>query len=72
MKAVAERVCADNMVSPGRLNAGVIALSVEGTWWNFPQPGVVICSREVLSDISLFAPLLRRAFEAGLGRTDSS
>jgi hypothetical protein len=40
MKALAEEVCAANMVSPERLNAGVIALGVEGTWWNFPQPGV--------------------------------
>ncbi len=67
MKVVAEEVCAANRVSPGSLNAGVVALDVEGPWWNFPRPGVLLCSRDVLADLSLFSPLLRRAFEAGLG-----
>jgi hypothetical protein len=61
-KAVAEEACAAFHVSPSRLNAAVIALAVEGTWWNFPQPGVLLCSQEVLNEDGLFAPLLRETF----------
>lgn len=66
MKAVVDEVCTDFQVDPSRLNAAVISLTVQGTWWHHPRLGVLLCSQGVLDDEELFAPLLRDAFTQGL------
>lgn len=68
-KAVAEEVIDTYQVSPSRVHATIVVLSVAREWSLFPAPGVAMCSASVIADSSLYVPLLRRAFESGLSTT---
>jgi hypothetical protein len=65
-KSMAESVIEEYQVSPGRVSAGIIVLTVTGQWSNIPEPGVLLCSEEFFADSELFLPALKRAFETGL------
>jgi hypothetical protein len=65
-RTVAERVIEENEVSPERVNASVVVLSVQGQWAHLTAPGMLLCSKETFFDDSLFAIELQRAFESGL------
>ena len=65
-KTVAEQVVEENHVSPERVNASVLVLSVEGRWSHITAPGMLLCSEETFFDDSLFAIELKRTFESGL------
>jgi hypothetical protein len=68
-KIVAEEVIDTYHVSPGRVHATIFVLLVAREWSFFPAPGVAMCSASVMADSELYVPLLRRAFESGLSRT---
>lgn len=63
---VVESLVARLGVSPDRLRAGVIVLSVEGDWSNIALPGVLLCSVRVAQDVERIAPLVEAAFLSGL------
>jgi hypothetical protein len=67
-KTVAESVIRERQVTPGRVRAGVLLLSVSGKWSNLPEPGLLLCSDEAYADEGLYAAELKKAFEAGLTR----
>ena len=66
---VAEMVIADYEVSPERVNAGVIVLSVHGHWSAIVSPGVLLCSDSTYADDSRIALELKRTFESQLDET---
>jgi hypothetical protein len=68
-KGVAEEMIDTYQVSPSRVHATIVVLSVAREWSLFPAPGVAMCSASVIADSNLYVPLLRRAFESGLSTT---
>jgi hypothetical protein len=60
--SVAWETCASLHVSPARLRASVLVLDVEGVWSAYPEPGLLLCSTNVIRKESLLKEALREAF----------
>jgi len=71
MKQVAEDVAFDRHVSPDAVQARIVLLSVQGTWWRRQSPGVVLCSPDAAADPVMSQALMRDAFDSHVRHAQS-
>jgi hypothetical protein len=62
IKQIAEDVAFDHHVSLDAVQAKVVVLPVQGTWWRRLAPGAVLCSPAAAVDHATAQVMLRDAF----------
>lgn len=64
--AIAEAVVAEHAAPSEPVCCSMLVLDVKGNWFQFPIPGVLACSEEIVRDKGALRPLLEEAFRTGI------
>jgi hypothetical protein len=72
VRSAAEALIERLGISPSKLSAGILIISVRGLWTSIPEPGVLCCSVSAAEDVAQFARLIERAFISGLDAPDTA